>query len=509
MFKLLIAEDEIVERKSLKYLINKYYKDKIEIIGEVSDGEKAINQVYKTIPDLIFMDIEMPKINGLEASEIIKNKYSNIEILILTAYSHFEYAKKALQIGVNDYLIKPYDIKEFKHTIDNVILKLEKSSQQKLESNKINCKVSTLKKYLEKNFILDLICKDTLTTLELKEYEENLNINEKYYKCILIKFNVDTKEIEKMVRPLKIKLCFFSKTIIGGSFFKEIIFFIFADSQEKITQDNTILDELSNCFNIYSIKNYNIEISKIFDTFSQIKNSYNNVKTKTFNHINYCNMNSYSYEEESLFIKYLLDENTNMALQVFSKIFEKIRLSYCSSYLEEQKKYLKQLSLIIDRNVLRYFNKKLYLNDINKALSEIENCTTSFELFSYMKNYITELATQISHSKQCYYKKFIDDIKKYIDNNYKENISLQKISEEYNVSFSYLSKIFKQTEGICFKNYLTKIRMEKAIHLINEGNIYITKVCFDVGYSDPNYFSKAFKKYTGISPTSYINSASR
>jgi two-component system response regulator YesN len=100
----------------------------------------------------------------------------------------------------------------------------------------------------------------------------------------------------------------------------------------------------------------------------------------------------------------------------------------------------------------------------------------------------------------------VEKVKKYLASNYMRDISLDDMAEYVSISSYYLSRIFKKVEGINFKDYLIKIRMEKAKNMLRTGDKSVKQVGISVGYSDQDYFSKAFKKYTSFSPREYISS---
>ena len=99
----------------------------------------------------------------------------------------------------------------------------------------------------------------------------------------------------------------------------------------------------------------------------------------------------------------------------------------------------------------------------------------------------------------------VEKVKKYIEQNYMKEISLGDMSEYVSISDYYLSRIFNNVEGINFRDYLIKVRMEKAKNILKKGGKSIKEVSIEVGYSDQNYFSNAFKKYTHLSPKEYMD----
>jgi YesN/AraC family two-component response regulator len=129
MYKILIADDEHLERRVIKFYLNKFYAEQIEIAAEVSNGEKAVSQALEKNVDIVLMDIQMPRMNGLKAAEELRNERSEIEIIILTAHNEFNYAKKSIQIGVIDYLIKLYSEEDFCRVIDKCLLKIKEKQK--------------------------------------------------------------------------------------------------------------------------------------------------------------------------------------------------------------------------------------------------------------------------------------------------------------------------------------------------------------------------------------------
>ena len=124
LIKLLIAEDEALERKALRFLLKKYFSQSIEVVDEVSNGRDAVDDAILLKPHIILMDIHMPIMEGLEACSIIKESYPQTEFIIITAFNYFDYAKKALSIGVSDYLLKPFSNDEFVNSVNKVINKI-------------------------------------------------------------------------------------------------------------------------------------------------------------------------------------------------------------------------------------------------------------------------------------------------------------------------------------------------------------------------------------------------
>lgn len=178
MIKVMIVEDEVIERKALAYLFEKYFKDKIEVVSNLSNGERAVEFEKNNEVDLILMDIHMPILDGFEASRIIRDRNKNIQIIILTAYSEFEYARSAIDIGVFKYLLKPVDNAEFISAINDAIQKI-KSSVVINKTEEVDwVKRDRNIKFIDemKNYILENFTKD----ISLEQVAEHVGLSPDY-----------------------------------------------------------------------------------------------------------------------------------------------------------------------------------------------------------------------------------------------------------------------------------------------------------------------------------------
>ena len=123
MIKIFLVEDEVVIRNGIKHSIQ-WEREGYEFVGEASDGELAYPLILKEKPDILITDIKMPFMDGLELSEAVKKELPDIKILILSGYNDFDYAKKAIGIGVTDYILKPVSAEKLLEAIGNVAVKI-------------------------------------------------------------------------------------------------------------------------------------------------------------------------------------------------------------------------------------------------------------------------------------------------------------------------------------------------------------------------------------------------
>lgn len=166
MYKLLIADDEWLQREALKIILKKC-EIELDIVAEASNGKEALDMFEKTNPDILLLDIKMPLMDGITLSEIIKSKHPKKRIIILTAYEEYDLIRKALIVGVNDYVLKPIK--------DEELLKVLKNQMDFLDGNNNNKKITnkTLKpilEYIEKNYKEDISLEKAASICNLSIY---------------------------------------------------------------------------------------------------------------------------------------------------------------------------------------------------------------------------------------------------------------------------------------------------------------------------------------------------
>lgn len=348
MYKVLLVDDEFLEREALKIMLEKF-KDQVTIVGEAGNGRKAIELDEKLGPDIIFMDIKMPGIDGIKASEIIKSKNENKVIIVLTAYDDFDLIRKALTLGVNDYILKPVKT-------DNLLKAL-------------NVQLTNLK--INKNRIkeAELLLIDKIISVEENEAEILL-------KDIMESYSLASNED---IDHFKEKIQLLARRII------KVV------SKFRFRHNRWISEEECIC-----------ELKAFKDTKS------------------------------------------------------------ISNYM---------------LNFLKLIFKQLIESDAEVELNSVK--------------------------KHSYSNKVLEPALKYIEENYKEELFLEKVASISNISPYYFSKLFKKEMGMNFTAYVTKYKMEKAKEMLRNTDIPIVNIASELGYYECGYFTKIFKKTEGVTPTAY------
>ncbi len=498
MIKLLIAEDEHLERKAIKFFIDKLYPQEIEVVAEVSNGEEAVFQALENEVDLVLMDIKMPKVDGLKAAERLKEQAPEIEIIILTAHSEFDYARKSIKIGVSDYLVKPYVEEDFKEVIDSSLQKIKTLKKENEKEKRLLEKIQNITPVLEKEIILNIIYNTESSLNSFLGHKNMLGIEGKKYLFLTVNYKNNNKVEDSLYNSIREKLKgIFDGLISYNGLINSIFLIIDNDLEAKIKSEKFKRFE-----NSIKIRKENeaqdiiINKSSISDNFRKISEIYNQTKKAVVDE--QFSINNYPYQSEKKVFAKIIDKNYELAREEFNKIYSFL-LQEEKNNLIRIKSFLRRFLVFLNRRLMEYYNEQQPFLEMQKLENEIELIDNPEALKVYFEQIIENLVDDLCNNAKEQKVEIIETVKDYINENYQEDISLDDLAEYISFSKYYLSKLFKEVEGINYKDYLIKVRMEAAKTRLKRGD-KIKVVACEVGYSDRNYFSRAFKKYTGISP---------
>lgn len=339
MWKILIVDDEMLVRQSMKMIIQRKFPNLVDIM-EAKNGREAVEKYESHFPDLIMMDIKMPIMDGLEAAAQILDGSREPAVVFLTAYADFEFAQRAVKLGVKDYILKPPKPDEV---------------------------VEVIHRILQENHL---------------SFEANL---------------------KKIIHTIR-------QQILVGDF------------------------------------------KKGKDAFSR-----------------YLRMAHDDRETERLNLRSL-----------FMMLLEQGH----------------ELGLTLEGIDLEGFESTFFMRDKRATAN-------------YLENALNLIFDSIIDKKISCFDTEIEFAVNYINRHYKENPSLQEVADYMNLSAHYMSKLFKRETGENFSTYLTQCRMEEAKERIKYTDDSLIAIAYELGFNEPNYFSRVFKKMEGVTPSQYRNRVQR
>ncbi|QUI24711.1 response regulator [Vallitalea pronyensis] len=531
MFSVLIVDDELYIRKGLMNIIN-WKKFQCEICGEACDGVEGLEKIKALKPDIVFVDINMPEIDGLSMIGQVKDECPHTKFILLTGYRDFSYLQEAIKLGAFDYLLKPSKIEEICEVVKRAVLELKYQSDEEKELIKIKESYENSKPILRQKLLYDIIFN---ITTNYDENEQELHMyGIEIHKFIMMVVEID-EELEDY-EPYQRQLYQFGLTntieeMFQGEFKVEKIAinsrrlaFIIQTQDERLSIENihkkvsNIQQLVKNCFN-FSIT---ASISKIGEGIQALPEKMKECE-EGLSYKFYLGENAIIiYEDLASFYKpkddSLLEAYKNNLIRAIKtgnnkhvgavlqeikvKVFEEKKCdpemikTFCWNVIYAINNIRLSIKAIEDNN-------KSVVKDISSLYRLIEQSKSIDELHCLLVDAAHNVVSRINRYNKDNIHSMLNKATQYIQDNYHRSITLNDLAEYTYVSTYYISRIFKKEIGKNFVDYLNEIRINKAKELLNNKDYKTYEVAEQVGIQDPHYFSKLFKKYTNMTPTDY------
>ncbi len=530
MLKVFLVEDEFIIREGIKNNID-WQIHGYEFCGEASDGELAFPLIQKLKPDILITDIKMPFMDGLALSRLVKKELPETEIIFLSGYEEFDYAKEAIQIGVVRYLLKPINGDALLAEVDIVAEDILKKQREKEIREKYQKEMEENSLKEQKNLFQHLVTGDcSVEEFLLTSEKLGLTITAPWYSIVLLKIEsikhdyeeysgsivaVDQK-ITELADPEHVLI--FDRALEGKAFL------IKADTKEEVVNyQNAYLDNIRKVLAEYSQLRYFGGIGTPVNRLREIPASFENA-SHAFAH-------RYLVEESCILDSVLL-ENEGITEPDDFKISAvnpqqidraKMQEFLRTGDLDEVVYFVDEFFGKLDGGAMQsrifrqyitmdaYFSIADFLKGLGLSKDEIETPDQDSSILQNEKNamnYIVRIMEKalILREKKASsrYEDVVSEVLRYIENNYAdEELSLNMLASHVNFSPNHLSMIFSQQTGQTLIKYLTDFRMNKAKELLRCSGKKSSVISVEVGYKDPHYFSYLFKKTQGMTPTQY------
>ena len=504
MIKLLIVDDEQIEREGMKAILDRAFSNLL--IKEASNGQLAIEIASSFKPDIVLMDIQMPGINGLEAIEQILKENPQTKFVMVTAFDTFNYVQSALKLGAKDYLLKPSKISEIIKTVGKVLEDIEDERKLQEESNmrdKLLQKTLTL---VETDVVTQLLF-DHVHDVHLNMLMEMLDIRETNSYFVM---NVIVPPgMEHLYTKIKEKVRSKKVGWMGALYDGQLPIIIFKNEQQSYrAQAISIAKDILKIGKQQQKEGWFIGIGNEYSSLSEVRESYKQARIASSNTTIPI---KYRFIQDVPILNGTEERKQKMYLK--KDLADYVRLGQwdqlkTSTYHLIQAYEVEGLEI---QQAQQYLLEVLW--SIWSIVSEIGIEATTpiykFQVLNYrqLRAETTTLLQSLQHSYDQYYKNLesdtIQQIKLYIMENSQQNISLEMLSDKVGLSPIYISKMFKEKFGINYIEYLTECRIEKAKKMLADPEKSIKEITLEIGYHEPNYFSKVFKKMCNVTPREY------
>ncbi len=521
MYSVFLVEDEIVTREGIRNSI-RWEETPFTFAGEAPDGEMALHALRDIKPDILITDIKMPFIDGLVLSRMIKKDQPWIKIIILSGHDEFKYARDAISIGVEEYMLKPVSSADMLETLNKVAGQIEKEKRSLKNLENLKRRIQTTEEIIRDKWLSEIVT-GQIESVNAIETAGTMGID-------LLPGGYAVILIEIFTLPEQYDQYAISKEVIG-SFIRnreDILSFSLSMEKQVLLVKNIHRDHNSDT--LYSIAqgikfeigrhtecSISVGIGSTVNYIGDIVHSYSDADRA----LRYMRMTGQriiigagdlegsralelmELEQDSMAVRlrYVNYENTAGMIDSYLSVMEKGRETERGYFPLLLKKLTETLNDLI-HSLHGSAPEQIPLLFDNAAVSRAVENESVFREFleSVLQKWIAFRDENVlnSHSSK------IERAKTYIRENFmSQDISLNSLASHVSVSPNHFSTIFSQEVGVTFIEYLTSVRLDYAKELLRTSRMKCADISYEVGYSDPHYFSFIFKKNLGISPRDY------
>ena len=527
MYSVMLVDDEEEVRIAIEKKID-WQELGFEVIATAENGQDALELALEKQPDVVMTDINMPFMSGLEFSKQLKAELPATKIVIFSGYDEFEYAKEAIELSAEEYILKPIDADE----LYKVFARIKSSLDDELDKMR---NVQNLEKYYQESFpffreqfLIGLI-EGHIEAERIQEivadYGEGIEGN--FYAVGIIKLSFDKKEefnnadrrlfsvslIQLAKKNLEAHpnyhcINYLGNVIVLGCFEQEKEYDEFVSNLDKICKLSAKLIEIPTTAGVGGL------VSELKDLFSSFKAAREAVAYRSLFDNNQA-ISIKDVEPVDAAINLFENDNVNNILKqikigteealdssikdFFSDLYQRgitiyqLKLSILEAYFE-----IVKLAKSYDIPNVGVANKD------GDLLLVLENMDSMEGVEKWFFDRCFSIREDINKTRMDSTSLLIDKAKEYIGEHYAESdLSVDRLCSYLNVSANYFSALFKKNTGDSFVSYLTNIRMNKAVELLENTDEKAYIIAGLIGYDEPNYFSYVFKKAYGISPSKY------
>jgi two-component system, response regulator YesN len=526
LHKVLIVDDDRIIRRGLVTTIP-WEKNGFQLVGEAGDGERALQLIREQEPQIVISDIKMPFMDGLELADQVKEGYPAIKFIFLTGYEDFNYAQRAVKIGVVDYLLKPVD--------RSVLLeKVKKAAKEWDDSHGEKQKINAARPFLRQVLLRKILeCQETEEGLRHEAQTLNIRLQGNGFVVLLIKIDGYYENTDPATREY-MKVCVGSacEEVLyaeadGGIFAMEgdeLVAVYSSDEDAALVKEKSLVlaEKIRITIRDKFNKTLTLALGGIWQGLYGIHSSYAEARYV----LNFRHVMGKDKVISIADIDFLVNEVRKSKIEVADDdLVDKVRLGLvddalqCLSDIEyslqTKRPSLPQVRLMAVDLLLALFKgaetwakewgtvweekKPIYYSKINQM-------PTIHDIITLLKTIVDSLGQFMVEENENSRGELIEEVTSYIEEHYAEHgLSLQDIGEYVHMNPIYLSVLFKKKKNITFTGFLLQVRMKKAKEMLRCQNMKTYEIAEKIGYSSPEYFSACFKKYAGVSPVEFKN----
>ncbi len=532
IYKILLADDEAEIRQGIERKID-WENCGFSLVATAENGQEAYEMVEKLKPDVLLTDIRMPYMDGLQLGEKATQILPDLKLVFFSGFDDFEYAKQAISLQAYEYILKPINAQELSELLIRIHEQLDKEYAEKKNVERLQQAYEESLPVLRDQLLMRIV-EGKITAPRAMELARKYQLREvEGYKSVAVvhasvtaqtaewQSGFSTADQSELI-PLSLMNILYE--YMDGKF--EIHAFRHNDdvtligclsSKDQMLEFINQLDVFCRIVKKYLGLPVCVGIGSAYSDITDLKKSYEGAKDA----VDYRIMMGYKaifiediepgsssevdIDEQDLeallhAIKFESNDAIELAVECAVTKFQNssLPISKCQIYITELLAELLKLVRTYQLNTEEVFGEDF------KGYSFITDYATLDGLQKWISGVCVNISSLIKRERTDSAKIMVDKARKFVQDHFMESeVSIEVLCDYLHLSPSYFSTVFKKETGETFVSYLTKIRMEEAVKLLNSTDDKTYMIAQKVGYLEPNYFSYVFKKYYGISPTKY------
>lgn len=496
------------------------------VIGYACNGVKALELVEEYQPDVVITDIKMPYMDGIELSNHIKAEFPMTKLLFFTGFDEFEYAREAIHLEVEEYILKPVNSRELTDIFSKLKTKLDQEISEKQNAEILQKYYMESLPILQANFYSGLI-EGRIQKDEISRYlsDYQISVAGPYFCCLVI--HTSKSQVPEKLNPLLVSASVQkqAKERLGEKwqvkcfpYLGNTVLIAQLKSEQEISELTDECDRFCRYIRHFLGAVVTVGIGSVCASVSELSQSYSSAREAVSYRVIYGVSRAINMKE--IVPRKINSQGMANGAELL-ELFKTIPLGASEDIIQAVDQYLRRMSF--SQKTLQQYHidvmeliSALYRFSENHDIVSEELSGNMGMLYSglldlepeALRNWLIRVSLSfreaLIHVRSRSTRSFLSRAKEYVQNNYSdEELSLDSVCQALGVSNSYFSTIFKKKTGNSFIGYLTDYRMDQASRLLIETDEKSYVIAKQVGYTDPNYFSYVFKKRFGMSPTRY------
>ena len=510
MYRVLIADDERLERNAIACALREHLAGQFDI-REAENGKIAVETSTQFCPDIIVMDIKMPVMNGIDAAKKIISRFSDCKIIMLTGFTYFNYAKECVSIGAMDFIVKPVADDVVVETLKKAMAAVDVVRQNQQMALRSQEKLCLADSYLESELLVEILfC--GLDSDRIKQILSELEVADGWFAVAILFPGAEygrggnSQRIEDVCREASRLLEEPGLRVVQCGHYGRVYLLLHTIESKQRSWYTTWLDRFlrhvtaqQQCIAGFGVSQPSRFAAEIPQLVQQAHKAYRKtsaiqfyVESRDENHP--LNQNTTEHEMCTL-----LRERSYTDL--LSRLYLAMDDLFANS--SEPRGQLYEILMLLNRTAA----ETVAVEPTYFLYGKLSQMEEPEKVKRYATRFVQDLIDRLIMKEDETGDWWIQVAQEMIHKGYTKEITLEDVARRVGFSTYYFSRLFKQKFEISFVDYLTSLRLQKAKILLRQPSATVKEVSYQVGYSEPNYFTRVFKKETGLTPSAYQKNA--